>query len=103
MSVILLFPLFSAVTPTAAGAVNTLEVGGVPLRGTELRSLFGLRSARFTVTAEESGVTFSVTGYGHGAGMSQYGANAMAGAGATFEEILTHYYTGVSLERLGAE
>jgi len=94
---------FGETTLTAAGAVNTLEVGGVPLRGTELRSLFGLRSARFTVTAGAENVTFSVVGYGHGAGMSQYGANAMAGAGADVETILKHYYTGVAVERMGGE
>ena len=90
---------FGESTRTAAGAVNTIKIGGATLRGTEVRSLFGLRSARFTVTADQKQVTFSVVGYGHGAGMSQYGANAMAGAGADFREILTHYYTGVTLEQ----
>ena len=82
------------------GALQTTppeEVGGVAVKGTELRSLFGLRSAHFTVTAGAEGVTFSVTGYGHGVGMSQYGANAMARAGSTWREILTHYYTGVTI------
>ena len=94
---------FGEITLTAAGAVNTVEVGGVPVKGTEMRSLFGLRSARFTVTEREEDVTFSVTGYGHGAGMSQYGANAMAGAGADFKTILKHYYTGVLVEQIGGE
>ena len=94
---------FGGRTLTAAGAVDTQMVGGVPLRGTEVRSLFGLRSARFTVSAGEAGVTFSVTGYGHGAGMSQYGANAMAGTGSDFREILTLYYTGVSIEPMAGE
>lgn len=89
---------FGPVTYTAAGAVATLPTGGVPVTGTEYRSLFGLRSARFTLTAGEEGVTFAVTGYGHGAGMSQYGANALAGQGLTFDAILTHYYTGCAVE-----
>ena len=89
---------FGPVTHTAAGAVDTLPVGGVPVTGIEYRSLFGLRSARFTLTAGEEGVTFAVTGYGHGAGMSQYGANALAGQGLDFDAILTHYYTGCQVE-----
>ncbi len=89
---------FGPVSYTAAGAVAQLPVGGVAMGGTEYRTLFGLRSARFTLTAGEGGVTFQVTGYGHGAGMSQYGANAMAAQGEDFQSILTHYYTGVSVE-----
>ena len=86
-------------TPVLAsnGGVTSITVGGVSVTGATLRSLFGLRSTVFTVQADSTAVTFSVTGYGHGVGMSQYGANAMAKAGSTFEEILTHYYTGVSV------
>ena len=50
-----------------------------------------------TVTAGSQGVTFSVTGYGHGVGMSQYGANALAKQGKTYDEILKWYYTGVEV------
>ncbi len=89
---------FGPVTYTAAGAVAALPVGGVAMSGLEYRALFGLRSARFALTAGEEGVTFRVTGYGHGAGMSQYGANAMAARGENFKTILTHYYTGVTVE-----
>ena len=89
---------FGPVTYTSAGAVATLPAGGVPVSGQEYRTLFGLRSTRFTLTAGEEGVTFQVTGYGHGAGMSQYGANAMAAQGKDFREILTHYYTGVTVQ-----
>ena len=72
-------------------------MGGVTVAGTALRTLFGLRSASFTVTADAANVTFSVTGYGHGVGMSQYGANAMAREGKSFEEILKWYYTGIDV------
>ena len=89
---------FGPVTYTAAGAVATLPAGGAPVTGTEYRALFGLRSPRFTLTAGEEGITFSVTGYGHGAGMSQYGANTLAAQGLDFEAILTHYYTGCRVE-----
>ena len=83
--------------PTSSGGVDTVEVGGVTVKGTALRTMFDLRSASFSVTADDTAVTFSVTGYGHGVGMSQYGANAMAKAGSTWQEILTHYYTGVTI------
>ena len=72
-------------------------MGGVTVKGTALRTLFYLRSANFSVTSDSEAVTFSVTGYGHGVGMSQYGANAMAKAGSSWREILTHYYTGVTI------
>ena len=89
---------FSDLTLTASGRVAQVKVGGVALSGGAVRNLFGLRSACFQVEYGESGFTFSVTGYGHGVGMSQYGANAMAQAGSTWQEIIAHYYTGVTLQ-----
>lgn len=82
---------------TSSGAVGTVKIGGVTVKGTAIRSLFGLRSTSFTVSAGGENITFSVTGYGHGVGMSQYGANAMAKEGKSYLDILTHYYTGVSV------
>ena len=90
------------VSYTASGRVAQLSFGGVILSGGAARNLFGLRSACFTVEEAEGVFTFSVTGYGHGVGMSQYGANAMAKAGSGWREIVEHYYTGVTVERLGA-
>ena len=63
---------FGETVPTSSGGVETMSVGGVTVKGTALRTLFGLRSASFTVEAEGDQVVFSVTGYGHGVGMSQY-------------------------------
>lgn len=85
-------------TLTASGRVASLEVGGVEVKGTALRTMLGLRSTSFTVETGEDSVTFSVTGYGHGVGMSQYGANALAGQGKKFREILSWYYTGIELQ-----
>ena len=82
----------------ASGRVESICIGGVTVEGTQVRSLFGLRSACFTAEAAADSVTFRVTGFGHGVGMSQYGANRMAREGADYVEILTHYYTGVSVE-----
>lgn len=88
--------LWDAVTD-AAGSVETICVGGVFVKGSELRSILGLRSACFTWEAQAEKLVFYVTGYGHGVGLSQYGANAMAEEGADYAEILTHYYTGVTV------
>ncbi len=77
-----------------------MSVGGVTLTGGQLRSLFSLRSASFTVTYGEDGFTFETVGYGHGVGMSQYGANALAAQGKDFKEILTWYYTGAQVGAL---
>lgn len=82
----------------AAGSVATLSVGGVTVKGTEVRTILGLRSACFEWETEDGKLVFYVTGYGHGVGMSQYGANQMAKDGADYREILTHYYTGVTVE-----
>lgn len=88
---------------TAEGSahVNTVTVGGVTVRGVELRQLYGLRSAAFETEVQNGSIVFFVTGYGHGVGMSQYGANEMAAQGADWREILMHYYTGVDIEIRG--
>ena len=77
--------------------VESVTIGGVSVSGPSVRSIFGLRSASFTAEAGDGKITFYVTGYGHGVGLSQYGANAMAESGSSWQEILAHYYTGVTL------
>ena len=78
------------------GTVDHVTLGGITLRGTQIRSLFGLRSAAFTIETGDT-LRFLVRGYGHGVGMSQYGANAMAKNGADFTAIIQWYYTGVDV------
>lgn len=87
----------------SAGSVDTVSIGGVTVRGTAVRSLFGLRSACFEWEVQGETIVFFVTGYGHGVGMSQYGANAMAREGSDHIAILTHYYTGTVVERYQPE
>lgn len=65
--------------------------------GVEIRNLLGLRSADFDAVILENGVNFTTRGYGHGVGMSQYGANGMAKSGYSFEQILNHYYLGIKI------
>lgn len=88
---------FGAAAENGSGRVETVSVGGTDIEGTELRRIFGLRSACFTVAADSESVTFRVTGYGHGVGMSQYGANQLAREGKTWQEILEWYYTGATV------
>lgn len=83
-----------------SGAPSSFSVGGVSVTAQELRSLCGLRSATFEVECDGEQVTFYVTGYGHGVGMSQYGANALANQGLSWQEILAHYYPGTELTSL---
>ena len=69
------------------------------MTGTEVRSLLGLKSTNFSYEITEGTIKFTVKGYGHGVGMSQYGANGMAKNGSNYKDILYHYYKGVSLKK----
>ena len=91
---------FGEASRNEGGGVISIPLGGVTLTGGQVRSLFSLRSACFTVAWDGTQFTFDVTGYGHGVGMSQYGANAMAKAGSPFRDILTWYYTGTEVGEL---
>lgn len=82
-----------------AGTVLKIEINKKSLTGEQMRSAFSLRSSAFKITATENEVIFKVSGYGHGVGMSQYGADYMARQGSTYDEILKHYYKGVNLEK----
>lgn len=87
-------------TRSSAGRVTQVKVGDKTLTGREFRERLGLRSTNFTVSLENGEVVVNTTGYGHGVGMSQYGANGMAQEGKTYQQILTHYYQGVTISRL---
>ena len=82
---------------TSGDRVEQATVGGVTVAGKELRSIYGLRSTAFTVDCSQDTITFHVTGYGHGVGLSQYGANELAREGKTWQEILAWYYTGTTV------
>ena len=84
-------------TVTEGINVDRVTIGGVSVRGSQVRTTFGLRSASFEVEVQDGKLVFFVTGYGHGVGMSQYGANEMAKEGRTWQEIIQHYYTGVTI------
>ena len=85
------------ITHTGSGRIFDLVIGGVAIRGTVLRSMFNLRSTAVSIKWVDNDVVFTTTGFGHGVGMSQYGANTMAAEGKGYREILRAYYTGVTI------
>ena len=80
-----------------SGRLMSVTVCGVSVTGTQLRSMFGLRSAAIDLEETDDAVILTTKGYGHGVGMSQYGANVLAQDGWDFSEILLHYYTGAEI------
>ena len=90
--------LVSNINRSNAGGIVTIDVGGVNIKGTEFRNIFSLRSANVEISQENGNIKMSVKGFGHGVGMSQYGADYLARQGKTYEEILKTYYTGVEIE-----
>lgn len=91
---------FNILKRSDSGTVLSLTVGSEFLKGSDIRSLFGLRSSNFTVTYQDEVFSFNVLGYGHGVGLSQQGANAMAKAGSSYRDILLHYYSNVSIKEI---
>lgn len=77
--------------------VDYITINNKKYKGTKFRSLLSLRSTDFEIKEDNNKVIIKTKGYGHGIGMSQYGANGMAKEGYTYEEIINHYYTGVKL------
>ena len=85
------------ITYTAGMGVDTIQIGSAVYDGTQLRCLLGLRSTAFSITAIGDTIVITTKGYGHRVGMSQYGADAMAINGSTYQQILAHYYQGTEL------
>ena len=82
---------------TTSSRVKTIKFGNIEMAGTEARTILGLKSTNFTFSIEGDNIKFSVTGYGHGVGMSQTGADALAKTGSNYEEIIKHFYTDVEI------
>jgi stage II sporulation protein D len=82
------------------GRVKRMQVGNRIIKGTEFRELLGLKSTDFKWERAGKQIKIVTCGFGHGVGMSQYGANAMAKDGADYEDIIKHYYTGVEIKKM---
>lgn len=85
---------------SGSGYVLTADAGDIQVSGQDLRTLFGLRSSCFDLSYTLDTFTFTVQGYGHGVGLSQYGADYMARQGSSFQDILAHYYSGSGLAEI---
>lgn len=82
---------------TESGRVKSLKVNDIIFKGTDFRLKLGLKSTDFKIELLDNGIKFTTTGYGHGVGMSQYGANGMAKNGYNYIDILMHYYPNTTL------
>ena len=91
---------FGDISLSKTGLVKEIEICNKEYKGSQIRELLDLRSSNFKVEYKNKKFIFTVCGYGHGVGMSQYGANELAKKGKTFEEILKHYYTDCTVEKV---
>lgn len=85
---------------TDSGRVKTVKFGNHEISGIETRTLLGLKSTNFEISKENDKIKFTVKGYGHGVGMSQTGADAMAKQGKNYKEIINHFYSGVEIKEV---
>lgn len=80
-----------------SGGIVTAKIGGITIKGTDIRTMFSLNSTNFSVSFDEGYIVFDTTGYGHGVGLSQYGANYLASEGKNYRHILLWYYQGTQI------
>ena len=85
---------------TNSGRVSSLRIGDNYYSGIDFRKMLGLRSTDFDIEVTPINVVITTRGYGHGVGLSQYGANGMANSGKTYVEILKHYYKGITIKTI---
>lgn len=84
---------------TDGGNIKEININGNNFSGKKVRELLGLKSADFDISISDNNANITTRGYGHGVGMSQYGANGMANAGYSYKDILSHYYPGTTLTK----
>ena len=94
--------IITDVSRTNTHRVDTININGKTYKGTNVRKLLALRSTDFDIEIKEKDVYITTFGYGHGVGMSQYGANYMAKEGYNYEEILAHYYKGTKIQNINS-
>jgi stage II sporulation protein D len=82
---------------TAGKRVGKVNFNGKVLSGIEIREKLELRSSDFAWKRKGDNIVITTKGFGHGVGMSQYGANGMAKEGKSYQEIVKHYYKGVKI------
>lgn len=85
---------------TSTGRIKKIKINGKELTGSDVASKLGLRSSFFNIEKNNENIIIITKGYGHGVGMSQYGANGMAKEGYSYDQILKHYYQGVEIKKI---
>ena len=85
---------------TSTGRIKNITINGVNFTGNQVTQKLGLRSNYFEIKQDNDNIIVTTKGYGHGVGMSQYGANGMAKEGYTYKDILNHYYTNVEISKI---
>lgn len=83
-----------------SGSVKEIKVGKITMTGVKFRSIMGLNSTNFNINFKSNDMEIDCVGYGHGVGMSQWGADAMAKQGKSYKEILKHYYNEIEITRI---
>lgn len=91
--------VISILSYTDGGNIKEININGNNFSGKKVRELLNLRSADFDISISDNNTNITTRGYGHGVGMSQYGANGMANAGYSYKDILSHYYPGTTLTK----
>ena len=89
--------IIGEISRTDGGSVKRISIGSKNFEGKDIRKLFGLNSSNFDINQSGDKITFNVYGYGHGVGMSQYGANFMAKSGHDYIDIIHKYYQDVEI------
>lgn len=79
--------------------VISVSIDGKSISGVDFRTMLNLRSTDFDISESNNTFTITTRGYGHGVGMSQYGANYLAKKGKTYEEILKYYYGNIEIKK----
>ena len=90
----------SNIDMTETGRVNKIDINNKSFTGASIMAKLNLRSTHFKIIQEGTKVIIKTKGYGHGVGMSQYGANGMALEGYTYQDILKHYYTNIEIKKI---
>ena len=85
---------------TESGRISSIKINGIEFKGRDFQNKLSLRSNDFKIEKKEGNVLITTKGFGHGVGMSQYGANALAKQNKTYEEILKYYYQGTEIQKL---
>lgn len=91
--------IIEIISYTDGSNIGQINIDGATFTGKQVREALGLRSADFDILINENTANITTRGYGHGVGMSQYGANGMANAGYGYQNILSHYYPGTTLKK----